>query len=189
MARPIEYDLEEFLDKTTEVFLANGIKNVSMADILGETGFNRHSLYKLFENKDELYRKAVINYRDRFLCHGYRLLEENPEGLSTIKKFFGMMLSSDSPLRCLMVNTIAEYDEMEDAVKELAQIHFLRIENAYKKNIEIGIEKNEIASTYKPEDISSYLVMTMQGLPVNTQLYGNKKVKKLVFSYLDGLEH
>jgi len=189
MARPIQYDLEAFLDNTTKVFLSKGIKNVSMAHILSETGFNRHSLYKLFENKDKLYKRAVTNYRDRFLCHGYKLLEDNPQGLSSIKKFFETMLSSHSPVRCLMVNTIAEYDEMDDAVKALAQTHFLRIEHAYKKNIEIGIEKNEIASSYDPKDIASYLVMTMQGLPVNTQLYGNAKVQKLVFSYLDGLKN
>ncbi len=188
MARPIEYNLQNFLDKATEIFLAKGIKNVSMSDILGKTRFNRHSLYKLFENKDKLYNKAVTNYRDRFLCHGYNILEENPQGLSSIKNFFGTMLSSNAPVRCLMVNTIAEFDEMNDDVRELAQIHFARIEDAYKKNIEIGIEKKEIASTYNPKDISRYLVMTMQGLPVNTQLYGNNKVKKLVFSYLNGLK-
>ena len=188
MARPIEYDLQVLLDRTTELFLANRGTTILMEDIVSETGFNRHSLYKLFGNKDELYNRVVENYRDRFLCHGYKILEDDSQGLFSIKKIFGALLSGKSPVRCLMVNTIAEYEKMNDGLKKLARIHFLRVEDAYEHNVKIGIRKGEVSKSHNAGEIASYLVMTMQGLPVNTRLYGNKKVKKLVFSYLDGLK-
>ena len=64
----------------------------------------------------------------------------------------------------------------------------MRVEDAYEHNVKIGIRKGEVSKSHNAGEIASYLVMTMQGLPVNTRLYGNKKVKKLVFSYLDGLK-
>ncbi|MEZ4744175.1 MAG: TetR/AcrR family transcriptional regulator [Bdellovibrionota bacterium] len=188
MARPIEYDYDEFINKTTELFLARGADHLSMADIIENTGLNRHSLYKMFPNKSELHKGVIKNYRDRFLCHGYKMLEESPQGIASIKTFFATLLAGDSPIRCLMVDSIVDYENVSPAIRKLAKTHYARIEKAYQVNIDIAKKNKEISENHKTEEIASFLVLIMQGLTINTKIFCNDQIKLIIFSYLNGLK-
>ncbi len=187
MPRPIEYDIQDFLDKTTELFWQKGFKKLSMRNILDLTGLNRHSLYQRFPTKQALYLAAVKNYRDRYLCDTYQLLEKTPSGLSSIRAFFSALLHGDEPVKCLMMNTLLDSEDMESAAIKLAKTHYQHLEKAFANNIQMAIKQGEISSHPSPEDIALQLVTYMQGLPMSTQIYGNKKMKTLIFSLLDSL--
>jgi len=187
MPRPIEYDIKNFLDKTTELFCHKGFQKLSMRNILDLTGLNRHSLYQRFPTKQALYLAAVKNYRDRYLCEAYQLLEKTPSGLSSIRGFFSVLLGGDEPVKCLMVNTLLDSGEMETAAIKLVKAHYQRLEKAFSSNIHIAIEQGDISPHQSPENIALQLVAYMQGLPVSTQVYGNKKMQTLIFSLLDNL--
>lgn len=176
MVRPIEYDKQEFLDKTTELFLEKGYKRISMRDILDHTGLNRHSVYKNFKNKKYLYREALKNYRDHSLFYGYELLDAKPHGGANIKKFFTALLSCDGPVNCLMVNTIAECDVMDSDSLELARAHFSKIEKAFEKNFQQDIKEGRISDHRNASEMANITVNYMQGLPICSRLFGNKKV-------------
>lgn len=174
--RPIEYDKQKFIDKTTQLFLEKGYKRISMRDILNHTGFNRHSLYKLYENKNALYRETLKNYRDHFLFYGYEILNTKPYGLNNVKKFFGALLSCDGPVNCLMVNTIADCDEMDPDSLELAKVHFSKIKKLYELNYQQAITEGTISSQKNASVLAGVTVNYMQGLPVSSRMFGNKKV-------------
>ena len=62
MPRPAEYDRADVLNRAMHLFWRRGFEAVTLQDILDETGFNRHSLYKEFGDKDGLFTQALEQY-------------------------------------------------------------------------------------------------------------------------------
>jgi len=65
MARPISFDPELALEEAIELFWLKGYHNVSVEDIVENTGLNRHSLYVRFGSKLGLLRAALARYNRR----------------------------------------------------------------------------------------------------------------------------
>lgn len=187
MARPIEYNKQEFLDKATELFLEKGYKQLSMRDILWHTGLNRHSIYRNYKSKKSLYLEILKNYRDRSLYYGYEILEAKPYGIGNIKKFYAALLSGEKPVSCLMMNTIADCDLMDRKSLEMAMVHFKKIEKALKMNYEKGIEGGSVSPNKICSDLAAMTVNYMQGLPISSKTFGNQKVRNMLNKFIDSI--
>ncbi len=189
MVRPIEYDKQEFLNKTTQLFLEKGYKRITMRDILEHTGLNSHSVYKIFKNKEKLYSEILKNYRDGSLYYGYEILEAKPHGIKNIKAFFAALLAGKDPVDCLMVNTIAECNLMDGKSLEMAKTHFKKIEKSFANNFNQGITDGTVSPNRKALELAGMTVNYMQGLPVSSRTYGNKQVLARTNQFIDLITH
>ena len=75
MGRHREFDVEQALDAALCVFWRKGYEGASYADLTAAAGVERPALYSAFGNKEELFRKALQRYYQRF--HHY-----TPEALT-----------------------------------------------------------------------------------------------------------
>jgi len=107
MARPVEYDLVDVLDKAMEIFCKKGFESVSMADLVAHTGLNRRTMYSLFKDKDGLYKDALENYYSKMACKQFSALKNN-RGKKGIEVFFAPFCFSCESKGCLYTNTIME---------------------------------------------------------------------------------
>ncbi len=62
MARPITYDPGVALDRAMDLFWTRGYRDVSVDDVVQDTGLNRHSLYANYGSKYGLLEAALDQY-------------------------------------------------------------------------------------------------------------------------------
>ena len=62
MARPKEFDIDQVLDRATELFWTKGYEETSMRDLEEGLGVGRQSLYSTFGDKRDLFLAALDRY-------------------------------------------------------------------------------------------------------------------------------
>src|SRR5688572_995278 len=67
MGRHREFDVEKALDAVVRVFWRKGYEGASYADLTKAAGVERPALYAAFGNKEELFRRALARYYERYL--------------------------------------------------------------------------------------------------------------------------
>jgi len=133
MARPVEYHLDEVLDKAMNIFWEKGYENVSMAELVTYTGLNRRTMYNLFKDKDGLYRDALENYFIKMASNQLKSLKEN-QGKKGIELFFQAFYFEENFKGCLYTNTILE--------KEFVNPEAFSTVREFYQDVKIQLEKN-----------------------------------------------
>src|SRR5660397_104795 len=100
MARPVEYDLQEVLDRAMEIFWEKGYQGVSMSQLVAYTGLNRGTMYSLFKDKEGLFRDTLDNYYAKSSACKLAILKDNP-GKSGMVLFFQSFAFCDDFKGCL----------------------------------------------------------------------------------------
>jgi len=67
MGRPRQFDVDQALDAALCVFWRKGYEGASYTDLTQATGVERPALYSVFGNKEELFRRALGRYYERYL--------------------------------------------------------------------------------------------------------------------------
>ena len=62
MGRPREFDEQAALDAAMRVFWEKGYEGTSLDDLTAAMGLNRSSLYSTFGDKEQLFRKVMVQY-------------------------------------------------------------------------------------------------------------------------------
>ena len=65
MARPREFDVDEVLDRATELFWTRGYEATSVQELVDTLGVNRASLYATFGDKAQLFAAVLDRYGER----------------------------------------------------------------------------------------------------------------------------
>jgi len=110
MARTREFDVDQALDRATELFWSKGYEATSIQDLVKATGVNRASLYATFGDKAELFAAALDRYDQRVNERVSRVLDPPAAGASAVRAWFGVLLEAATaprgPRGCLMLNTV-----------------------------------------------------------------------------------
>lgn len=59
---------DRILNRAQQLFMRNGIKSVSMDDIAADMGMSKKTLYKWFENKDQIVLAGITRHLDGVQC-------------------------------------------------------------------------------------------------------------------------
>ena len=119
MNRPRQYDREEVLEKTTNLFWEKGFEATSMNEVVARTGLNKHSLYSEFGDKEKLYIDCIDYYvriSSSFLSD---ILTRKPLGLSNIEAFFENRVNYAASVDCkgcLIFNSVTEKETLSEEI-------------------------------------------------------------------------
>ena len=192
MPRAKEFDEAEVLDQALELFRARGFKHTSFADLVGELGVSRQSLYDTYGDKQTLYQTALRRYLDRAL-DGIRRKLEDPAPIRTVLTalFDGIVAgscSNGSP-GCFMVNSMVELSPHDADTRALAQMHAREIEGLLTTRLSAAQRKGEIAKSKDPVALARFLYHTLLGLSVASRALGDreglKQTVRLALQVLD----
>lgn len=78
---------QDMLDAALNLFSAKGYHNVSMQEIAETAEFATGTLYKFFENKEDLYRALVWEQTDKFEKGLLKALEEPEDEIEKLRNF------------------------------------------------------------------------------------------------------
>ena len=110
MARPREFDVDEALDRATELFWSRGYEATSIQDLVDTLGVNRASLYATFGDKGQLFESVLRRYGEQVGDALVEALGPPAAGAEAVRAWFKMLIEKATrphgPRGCLMLNTL-----------------------------------------------------------------------------------
>ena len=175
---------EAILKKSGEIFLKYGFKSVTMDDIANQLGISKKTIYKYYNNKEELVDEAITRLHEHMhdtinaICElGFNAIEENFE----VKKMFKDLFknSDDSPMYQL-----EKY--YPKTFKKIISNEFSMFKDCIVKNIEKGISEDLYLKNLDLELISKfYFSLAMSVYDTHLYIYDKNTVNKLELKVLE----
>ncbi len=147
MPRHKEYDREQVLDRALKVFQNKGFDGSSVQDLVKATGLNRFSMYEAFGSKEGLFLKVMDRYRSEAGTRGLEVLQAEPRGLKSIKKYFQQLIqnySSGQAQGCLITNTAVDMPAVCSTAARKVQKEFKRLEDGFHASLSGARKSGEI---------------------------------------------
>ncbi len=168
MARTIEFDTDEVLDKAMRIFWQHGYDGTSMKELEAGIGINKFSIYNTFGNKHQLYLAALDRYGREMGGTLVEKLTQQVNGLATIRMFFDFMeqiiSSQDDRIGCFMLNAGVEMSCQDPEVCQRVQSAFRHIEDAFYDNLAVAQQKGELPAATNLREYARFLLTLLQGL-------------------------
>lgn len=152
----------EIIENAAEMFLKHGIKSVTMDDLAKGLGVSKKTIYKYFDDKDDLITKIVKakTTRDKMVCEAARVETDNAiEALFKISEFVSNMLSN---VHSSVFFDLQKYHRDAWTVMEEHKHYFVK--SQIKENILRGQREGFYRDSINPEVIASVYISTMDGL-------------------------
>lgn len=191
MARTKEFDRTQVLRKAMLLFWEKGYDGTSMADLLETMGISRSSLYETFTDKHALYLEAAQLYRQTSQ-EKRKLLLEAESAKAGIRQYFERHIDGsfreDTPMGCLVTNTIVNVDSPGDEINLLMRTHFDELRVAFCELLKRGQQSGEIAADRNIEDLAYMLLTINHGINVAAKLNNSReRAESMMRTVLDML--
>jgi len=164
MGRRREFRIEDVVAKATEVFWRRGYAATAMSDVYEVTGLKPGSLYAVFKDKEELFRRCFEAYAAFFR----QTLPTDRSGVPAIKAWLDLQarLATEDPDRkgCLIVNTLAEREMHSEATRALAAGRLQEIRDFFIRQLSIALARRELAPGLAVEAAADALVGAVVGI-------------------------
>jgi len=170
MARTIEFDREEILQKAMDVFWQEGYCKSSVSCLVAATNLQPGSIYAAFDSKEGLFLATLEYYGQHSIQKLQDCLNNAETPLQGVRNFVEAivegMLSRKEQRGCFLVNTVLEIAPGKTTINEAVQKHLKAIESHLVFAFNEAIEAGELASDQIPEVLAKYLLVNIWGLQV-----------------------
>jgi AcrR family transcriptional regulator len=172
MGRRREFDVEQALDAALCVFWRKGYEGASYADLTEAAGVERPALYSAFGNKEELFRKALVRYYERYLDYVPVALK-----LPTSREVVAHLLHGAVDLNtrfsdhtgCLGINgVLAGSDEAEPVRQALIEAR-AAAEEQLRERLERARDEGDLPNTAKPDVLAAFVLAVIHGIAVQAK--------------------
>jgi len=184
MNRPRQYDREEVLEKTTNLFWEKGFEATSMNEVVARTGLNKHSLYSEFGDKEKLFIDCIDYYSSNSSRFVRDILARKPLGLSNIEAFFENRVSyaaSDDCKGCLIFNSVTEKETLSEEINLRIKSRVSKIKALFYNCLKAAQERKEISGDKDCKVLADYLTCFTCGLVnVGKNETNKKELRKMV---------
>nr|CAD6413896.1 TetR/AcrR family transcriptional regulator [Rhizobium sp. Q54] len=179
MGRHREFDVDKALDAVLCVFWRKGYEGASYADLTAAAGVERPALYSAFGNKEELFRKALQRYYDRFLQY-------IPEALAlpTAREVAAHILYGaidlntrfDDHRGCLFINGVLAGSDDAEPVRQVLIEGRAIAEGEIRERFERAKAEGDLPETAKPEALAAFLMAVTHGMAVQAKAGFSRQV-------------
>lgn len=167
--RPRAFDPDEALDSALEVFWRQGYEGTSLSDLTDAMGIARPSLYAVFGNKEDLFRKALDRYASRRSDLSCNALSE-PTSRRAVERmllaFAGVDEEEGAPKGCLMVQGALVCSEASESIRKELCARRTESEAALGRRMAEWKDAGDLPPEADPTDLARYVMSVAQGLAV-----------------------
>ena len=163
--RPLEFDVDQVLDRAIEVFRELGFEATSMADLERATGLNKSSIYNTFGSKELIYRSSLDRYERVRLTAIRDVLAAGTAGLDDVHSALDLQQAeceSDWGVRgCLAVNSMTELGPRVPEVRTLASGFRSSLAELIRMPLERAATLGEMREDHVPEAVALLVSLTL----------------------------
>lgn len=189
MARPLEFDRNEALERAMTVFWRQGYTATTLDDLTAAMKIKRQSLYNSFGDKRSLYLESLRYYRT-LQQRGLLACLDQPAVKEGFKTLFALIVTeavSDPDCKgCMVVNAMTELAAADPVVGDITGNAERENEAIFAEAVRRGQARGEIAPNKDPEALAAFLYNAVIGLRVRKPDKTNlERVVKLTLAALD----
>lgn len=182
MARCVEFDEKEKIEKAMNVFWEKGYNATSMQDLVDAMQINRSSLYNTFEDKHKLFLKCLSTYFDHVLLELKEKVAQEQSAKQALIQLIRDKVSwlVDCEKGCLGMKTIfeigSEDSEVRKQIQKYNEMYLVFISEVVQK----AIDTKELDETSDAYLIAEYIVTSFTGWKQSYILERNPiRIKKM----------
>ena len=181
IGRPTEFDRQEALKKSMDLFWRNGYEATSLNDLLQEIGIGRQSLYNTFGDKHSLFVEAVEHYISQ---NGQLLLNQLQAPGSPVGNIRQLLegtvefIVGGNCRGCLVTNSIVELAPHDEEVQKIVQSMVKRVEKTLQATLDRAVEAGEISPQTDTRAMARFFNSTVHGLVVLGKSSASKSALK-----------
>ncbi len=169
LGRPRCFCEEAALDAAMRVFWEKGYEGASLSDLTEAMGINRPSLYAVFGNKEELFRRAMVRYADGPAAYIREALME-PTARAVVEALLkgSVRLLGDprNPRGCFSVRGALAGGSEADAVRNALTDWRRHGEAEIQKRLKRAQTEGDLAKDVDAGDLTRYLTTILNGLGI-----------------------
>lgn len=169
MGRPRTFDLEKALDAAVEVFWRNGYEGSSIAALNEAMGISTPSLYAAFGNKDELFRRAVERYDEKY-GELFRAALEEPTARRVFEALIRAAIAQATRARhpdgCLLVQGALASGPDADAARKILVQYRHSAEAAIRARFERAAREGDLPPLLDPKQLARFVWTINLGVAV-----------------------
>jgi TetR/AcrR family transcriptional regulator, transcriptional repressor for nem operon len=189
---PKAFDPQRTLERARDLFWRRGFDGTGLAELEGELGVGRKSLYDTFGNKRALYLASLEHYGDNVIaaiCDG--LERPDASAFANLERVLGKLArhhGSGESLGCFLGVGLAQAQREDGDVVAALRRGLARLEDVFERTLQRALEAGELRSTVRPKDSARHLVVFVQGLALLGRIADSPAaLQGAVRAALDGL--
>ena len=167
--RPRAFDPDAALERAMHVFWAKGYEGASLSNLTRAMRINRPSLYAVFGNKEQLFRKVLDRYVDGPLAYFGKALAA-PNARDVVEQIFlgAAKMAGDPkiPAGCLMVQGALAVGDAAGSVRKEAAGRRAAGEVALRRRLQRAKREGDLPKNADPAELSRYVMTVLQGMAV-----------------------
>jgi TetR/AcrR family transcriptional repressor of nem operon len=189
--RDAEATIEKILQKSGILFNTQGYKATSISDITELTGLTKGAIYRHFENKNELEKKALYHLSSTLDEKMREVIRSQPTAGKKLRAIFNFFNSyiTDPPIRggCPLLNAAVEADDTNPVLRHGA----LKILNNLHESIIVilnnGIKYGQLKNNIDKDSYATIVIAALEGAIMMSKLRGNNDDIRKVIRHLEKL--
>ena len=167
--RPREFDVEEALDRSLELFWRKGYEGTSMSDLTDALGITRASLYAAFNSKEALFRRVMDRYEAR--AGAYRVAADKAANALEVVQLLltgpvELHGNKQNPPGCLGVQGALACGLEAEAVRNDLASRRRGGERAIQRRLQRAVNDGDLPGDSNPADLARYLSALIYGMAV-----------------------
>ncbi|BCD95851.1 TetR/AcrR family transcriptional regulator [Marinagarivorans cellulosilyticus] len=164
------FDLDDAIDRATDVFWAKGYEATSLADLLKAIGINKGSFYNAFGSKKKIFMQSLLKYEREQRRDTLAELASLKDPVSAINKLFDALieqsLTDKDKKGCFLVNTALDLPNHDSDIEKAVKKGLKDTESFFEQQITLGIQTGAIPEHVDPEVDAKGLLTLLVGLRV-----------------------
>lgn len=182
--RPREFDEAVVLERLMKLFWESGYRGTGMDRVCRETGLSRQSLYNAFGDKRELFRLAILHYRDSRLAGLLALLKKSEKPLEAVRTVLGhfrRQVAEHNHNGCLVANALTEIAGRDPELEKLLKDTLRLLEDAFRGALDRARKNGDLSADVSPRCVARSLTNAFLGMAVTSKLSGGGRLLDDVF--------
>ncbi|WP_055589693.1 TetR/AcrR family transcriptional regulator [Peterkaempfera griseoplana] len=168
--RPRGFVEDEALDRAIHVFWEHGYEGTSLSDLTAAMGINKPSLYIAFGSKEELFKRALVRYKDTYVAYAAGTLEE-PTAYAVIESYLrtavDALTGSGHPPGCLSIQGGLSCAPSNSGISEFLAAYRAVFEGELAQRLARAEKEGDLVGGTDTAALARFVVTLGQGLAVH----------------------
>jgi TetR/AcrR family transcriptional repressor of nem operon len=192
MARTLEFDYDEAIDKATRIFWKKGYSETSLRDLLKAMGIGEGSFYNTLKSKKQLYLECLKHYNDTVVRRRATVLFSPASTKEGVRGLFKTVLDDlddpKTPRVCLIARSVSSDVFAENDLKKSVQADMAVFVSALVERLSSAKQAGEFPAAFDPDVVAQVIATYLQGLYRTALLcYDRAQLERQVDLFLTSL--